>query len=219
MRINKKIVGFLSDKKIDFVKFVDISVLPVDTRRGFLNAILIGSTLSKNYLRKLSVDQDVDRSEFSQNEASMDRLAERLADYLVSQGHKAYAQSEKNLINDRLIEASTFTSILPHKTIALLAGLGWIGKDNLLVTREYGSGFCMCTVLTDAPIISENKARMTPQCGTCDVCETICPGKAISGKNWDLGCKRERLVDIKLCIQCLKCLAQCIWTQQYIQSS
>jgi epoxyqueuosine reductase len=219
MGINEEIVGFVSNEGLDIIEFIDISILPDTMRRGYCNAILIGAALSKTYLRSLSIDGDADQSEFVEKEALIDRLAESLAAFLVSTGHRSYAQSESNIINDGLIDAKMYTSVLPHKTIALLAGIGWIGKDDLLVTRTYGSGFCMCTVLTDAPIVPGSKKAMTSQCGTCDMCKVACPEQAISGNAWEAGCSRDSLVDIGLCKRCLKCLAMCVWTQRYAQSS
>ena len=43
------------------------------------------------------------------------------------------------------------TTALPHKTVATKAGLGWIGKSCILVTKEFGGAFRMGVVLTDAP--------------------------------------------------------------------
>ena len=219
MCINEKVLDFVRSKGVYIIEFVDISVLPNTIRRGYCNAILIGTPLSKNYLQSLSSDRDVDYSEFTQKEAFIDRLAESLAEFLASKGYHSYAQSESNIANDGLYDANTCTSALPHKTIALLAGIGWIGKDDLLVTHKYGSGFCMCTVLTDAPIFPEKRMIVTSQCGTCEICKVICPEQAISGKNWEIGCSRESLVDINLCKRCLKCFALCIWTRHYAQNS
>jgi epoxyqueuosine reductase len=196
-----------------------MSVLPDAAKRGYPSAILVGTLLSKDYLRRLSEDGDTDRSEFSRKEASIDRLAERLAGFLAVVGYRSYAQSESNIVNDGLYDAGTCTSILPHKTIALLSGIGWIGKDNLLVTPEYGSGFCMCTVLTDAPVFTPQREIMAPQCGACEVCRIACTERAISGNEWEIGCSRDSLVDINLCKRCLKCLAVCVWTQRYVRSS
>ena len=187
--------------------------------RGYGKAILLGTLLSKEYLRSLSGIRDIDRSEFARKEASIDRLAERLAGFLIAGGHRSYAQSESNIARDGLFDVTSCASVLPHKTIALLAGIGWIGKDDLLVTHKYGSGFCMCTVLTDAPVSPHNREIMTSQCGACEACMTACTEQAICGNTWEIGCSRESLVDINLCTRCLKCLASCVWTRRYTQSS
>jgi epoxyqueuosine reductase len=214
--VAEEITGFLGGRGADIVEFVDVSVLPDAIRRGYCHAVLVGTLLSKDYLRRLCAPGDADHSEFDRKEASIDRLAESLAEFLAAGGYRSYAQSESNIARDGLFDASTSTSILPHKTIALLAGIGWIGKDDLLVTRAYGSGFCMCTVLTDAPVTAARREIMASQCSVCEICKTNCPGRAISGKTWEIGCSRESLVDIDLCKKCLKCLALCPWTQRYI---
>jgi epoxyqueuosine reductase len=218
MSINELIANYTKDKGIDILSFIDISILPNEITRNYENAILIGIALTKDYLRRLSTDSNTDFSEFTQKENIADRLAENIADLLMENGYKSYAQSESNIGNDGLIDGQSLCSVLPHKTIALLSGIGWIGKDNLIVTRKYGSAICFCTVLTNAPIISENKELMLPQCGSCNVCKTACPKQAISGRNWEIGCKRDNLLDINLCKPCLKCLVNCTWTQHYIEN-
>jgi epoxyqueuosine reductase QueG len=215
--LTEKIKGFTSDHGIDIVEFIDISSLPPTITRGYRRAVLIGVLLPKTYLRRLALARDADRSEFSKEERAVDGLAEGLAELLLSMGHRSYAQSESNIIRDGLIDRETRASVLPHKTVALLSGIGWIGKSDLLVTPRFGSGFCMCTVLTDAPFAAGRKEVMTPQCGECNVCRANCPVHAISGNDWQPGCGRESLVDISLCTQCLRCLVLCPWTQRYVR--
>ncbi|MBL4938509.1 epoxyqueuosine reductase [Clostridium sp. YIM B02515] len=118
-----------------------------------------------------------------------------------------------------LYDEATKTTPLPHKAIALLSGLGWIGKDNLLVTEEYGSAFCMCTVLTNAQLPTENKPILTSSCGECTVCKDICPAGVIHGCTWNRNVHRDLILDVYNCIGCLKCLANCTWTQKYMKNN
>ena len=39
-----------------------------------------------------------------------------------------------------------------HKTAATCSGLGWVGKNGLVINRQYGSKLSWATVLTNAPL-------------------------------------------------------------------
>lgn len=72
---------------------------------------------------------------------------------------------------------------VPHKRIGELAGLGWIGRNNLLVHPEFGARFRLVTVLTNLPL---EAARPVPgDCGGCRRCISACPAKAIKERRED----------------------------------
>lgn len=210
----------------DFVIFVDISQLSEEQNKRYPNAILIGITLSPNYIQEISLTPEyiqkmirsnlISKDEFHVAEANTDKLADNIADYLSSKGYSAYSQSEKNISLTGFYDEKAKLTPLPHKTIAGLAGLGWIGKHNLLITSEFGSAISICTVLTDAPLKTVLHTPANTQCGDCTICIEICPVQAIKGTTWDLGTIRDELVDVYQCYSCLKCLALCPWTQKYL---
>lgn len=211
----------------DFVNFVDISLLSNKQNKGYPNAILIGIILSQDYIKKVTNTPDyvqnmiqnnqINDDEFHQKETNADRLADYIVDYLTSKGYSAYSQSENNIYSTGYYNEKTKCTPLPHKTIAALAGLGWIGKHNLLVTPEYGSAICMCTVLTDAPVKTVSHSIAKPLCGDCSICKDICSVKAIKGNTWSISTGRDELVDVHKCNTCLKCLVFCPWTQAYLK--
>jgi len=211
-----ELISELKNHGVNFVKVVDISMLSVNENRGYSVAILIGIVLSPSYIFRLSKENILDYSEFSEKEHGADELAEWAADFIQAKGYKAYAQSERNLING-FYDVNTKTTPLPHKKIAMLAGVGWIGKNNLLVTEEYGSALCMCSVLTNSPLPTQNKPIIMPKCGECTICKDSCPAKVIHGSKWEVGINRDLIVDVYNCETCLKCLANCSWTQKYMK--
>ncbi|MCF7792458.1 MAG: epoxyqueuosine reductase [Candidatus Cloacimonetes bacterium] len=223
--LNLQIKSFLKKQGLDFIHFVDISNLPQKQNQVFSNALLLGIALSPEFIRMITEMPDyvdlmvrtgkVNSDEYVEKEAKVDYLADELATFLIEQGYNAYSQSENNLDKTGFYNTKTKTSPLPHKTIAGLAGLGWIGKHNLLVTPNYGSAICMCTVLTDAPLATVSKSPQESKCGDCSICMEICTPKAIKGNHWKIDGKREDLVDVFKCTQCLKCLVFCPWTQKY----
>jgi epoxyqueuosine reductase QueG len=141
-----ELISELNTRGVNFIKAVDISMLSTKENRGYSVAILIGIVLSPHYIFRLSKKNIVDHSEFGEKEHRADEVAEWIADFIITKGYKAFAQSERNLIHE-FYDETTKTTPLPHKKIAILAGLGWIVKSNLLVTHEYGSALCMCTTV------------------------------------------------------------------------
>lgn len=227
MALNDELESELKVHCTDFVRFVDVSQLPVEQNKHFPNAILIGIALSPDYLRKITSTTDyvqkmkdsnlMNEDEFHLKEAEVDGVADYIAQYLTLKGHATYSQSENNTILTGFYDEKAKTTPLPHKTIAVMAGMGWIGKHNLLVTTEFGSAICMCTVLTDAPLKTVLNTPVNSLCGSCSICTNICPTKAIKGKTWDISTSRDELVDVYKCTTCMECLAYCPWTQAYMK--
>ncbi len=68
-------------------------------------------------------------------------------------------------------------SHVSHKKVGYLAGLGWIGRNNLLVNSDLGSRTRLVTILTDMPLATDNPLDL--DCGSCRACIGVCPAKAI----------------------------------------
>lgn len=67
-----------------------------------------------------------------------------------------------------------------HKNLAELAGIGWRGRNNLLVSPEYGPLIRLVSVLTDMPL--ETDKPLAFGCGDCFECIDCCPAGAIKEK-------------------------------------
>ncbi|MBL6691077.1 MAG: tRNA epoxyqueuosine(34) reductase QueG [Pseudomonadales bacterium] len=76
--------------------------------------------------------------------------------------------------------ARVFTDSAPllEKAIAEKAGLGWIGKNTLLINERAGSWFFLGEVLTNLPLPSATEQAIN-RCGSCSACIDICPTDAI----------------------------------------
>lgn len=147
-------------------------------------------------------------------------------DFLKSRGFAACAQT-----TDRVRIDGQKRTALPHKTVATRAGLGWIGKNCLLVTPQYGPAVRLSSLLTDAPLEC-GEAVTGARCGACRRCVEQCPAGALAGVLWEPGLPREAIVDIEKCRKkqieimkeqtgietdlCGKCFAVCTYTQNYL---
>ncbi len=97
---------------------------------------------------------------------------------------------------------SGFEGDFPHKTAANMAGLGFIGRSALFVSKDFGPRVRLATVLTDMEL--ESGAILSPQCGNCRACVAACPCGAITGEIWSKEKPREALVDAALCSRWMK---------------
>lgn len=224
----KEIRVELKRRGADFVHFVDISDLSGNQNCGYNTAILFGLALSPEFIREVASNENYVRElvqtnrhnddEFSLKELVVGKMADELASFLKSKGYEAWSQSDKNLEESGYYDFKNHSTLLPHKTIAVKTGLGWIGKHDLFVTKELGCAISMCTVLTNAPLQTTNAIEMQSKCGNCTKCIEICEVDAISGKSWSKTTTRDELVNVHKCTTCLKCLVHCPWTQGYAKN-
>jgi epoxyqueuosine reductase len=77
-----------------------------------------------------------------------------------------------------------------EKAWAKEAGLGWIGKHSLLITKEYGSFVFIGELIIDLEL-DYNNEKEADYCGTCNRCIEACPTGAIVS---------ERVIDVRKCI-------------------
>lgn len=108
----------------------------------------------------------------------LDRAAFLASSFIQEQGFQALA-----IPASQVIDWENQRGHLSHKKIGCLAGLGWIGKNNLLVNPKLGARFRLVTVLTDLPL--EADMPLEEGCGSCNNCQKVCPAQAIKGKRED----------------------------------
>jgi len=89
----------------------------------------------------------------------------------------------------------TLRTDLSHKMVATRAGLGWIGKTDLFISKEFGPRLRLVSILLKTPLKSKLKVVDTSCCGTCSICVDICPAKAANGKLWNITVDREEFFD------------------------
>ncbi|HEY1598157.1 MAG TPA: tRNA epoxyqueuosine(34) reductase QueG [Pirellulales bacterium] len=117
------------------------------------------------------------------------------ADVAAGQGRLsryAWGQDYHDTIHDRLHGLADFLrGVIPtaavrgvvdsapllEREFAQLAGLGWIGKNTLLLNRQSGSWFFLAALLTDVEL-EYDAPHATDHCGTCTACLDACPTQA-----------------------------------------
>jgi len=65
-----------------------------------------------------------------------------------------------------------------EKELAMRAGLGWIGKNSILINQEYGSYFVLAEILLEVELVTD-KPNVKSYCGSCTNCLENCPTNAL----------------------------------------
>jgi epoxyqueuosine reductase len=88
----------------------------------------------------------------------LQQLAERIQQHIGPFGYRAFVDSAPVL----------------EKAIAEQAGLGWIGKNTLVLNRKAGSYFFLGELFVDIPLPID-APHASEHCGRCTACLDICP--------------------------------------------
>lgn len=208
------------------VGFADVESLSSMTG-GLPRAVSIAVALDPAVIRAIS--EGPTREYFAEYKRVNELLAilcDRAARALVKLGKEARAVEPTTAhFDDR-----TLSMPVQHKTIATRAGLGWVGKSALLITKQYGPAIRLSSVLTDAEFTTGEPVDASG-CGDCRCCVDCCPAGAIVGGHWSVGAARESIYDAFACRDiarrlagrhgidatiCGICINACSWTQKYL---
>ncbi len=229
MDIEDKITRHLAERGADLIGFADLSTLPTQVRADFPRAVSFAVALPPGIVGAITEGPTkAYHAAYGQTNALLGHLSHSLEDFLRGLGFAAVSSA----VTHKAIDPDTCSTVLPHKTVATLAGLGWIGKCALLVNERFGSAIRLNRVLTDAPFRT-GTAVTEPRCGDCRRCVDACPGQAITGDEWAPARHRDTFFDAFACRRaareiaqrktgisgsfCGICIAVCPWTQAYIK--
>jgi epoxyqueuosine reductase QueG len=204
---------FCLDQAIDLFGIADISKIKKDfslskkTLDKFDKAICLGLRLSQGILEEISdAPTKLYFHHYRTVNAFLDQVALKVSSYIQKKGYLTLPIPASQILDWRNLKAH-----LSHKKLGLLAGLGWIGRNNLLVSPKLGSQFRLVSILTDMPLKADKPVKKT--CGRCRMCIEICPSGAIKENPADfdhIKCfeklkefQKQRLVDQYICGICV----------------
>jgi len=117
----------------------------------------------------------------------LDELALKAVNFIQSRGWDALP-----IPASQIIDWEKQLAHISHKHVAQKAGVGWIGRNNLLVTPQFGSRQRLITVLTDMPLRVDDPLPWG--CLECRACVSSCPSRSIKESPADfdhVGCYHQ----------------------------
>ena len=228
LSLNEELTTFLKSHGASLIGFADLKEIDSEARDGFPYGISIAVALNPEIMSEIKEGPTAAYyGEYKRLNALLDDLGQKAVQFLIDKGYKAKARPA-TFAEDK----ANLTARLPHKTVATRAGLGWIGKCALLVTKKYGSAIRLTTILTDAPLQPGTPVNYS-LCLHCDHCTDACPAHAHTGAVWQPGLPREALYDAFKCRDtarglsmksfgepvslCGLCIVACPWTKKYLE--
>ena len=109
--------------------------------------------------------------------ALLDNITFRLSRFMEEQGFSALPVASSQSLGKN----NPYRGVIPHKTVAVCSGLGFVGKSGLFLSEKYGSKVRLATILTDMPLRAELPI-IENGCGNCQLCKNACPAGAIYGE-------------------------------------
>lgn len=196
MSIQQELEAKLKEWGSTFVGFSNVSEKLPESLKKYPYAITFGIRLSDAIINEIdNVPTFSYFHHYRTVNALIDYISLRVTCFLQEKGFSGYTIGASQSIPNAPIP---YSGVFPHKTAAVMAGLGWIGKNGLLISNDYGPSVRLGTILTDMELVV-NSLNYQNKCGDCRRCVDACPAMALTGDNSYPELERDTIVDAKAC--------------------
>jgi epoxyqueuosine reductase QueG len=191
----------------DIASIKDEIQISKDVLKSLDRAVCLGVRLSSSILQEISnAPTKLYFHHYRTINALLDQSTLKTCNYIQNKGFRALP-----IPASIILDWENQTAHLSHKKLGVLAGLGWLGRNNLLVNKKVGSQFRLATILTDMPLKTNKPEK--DNCGSCQACVKLCPAGAIKENSSEfdhIKCfdklkefQKQKLVDQYICGVCV----------------
>lgn len=183
----------------DLTPFRGFITVPEDLLEPYSNSISIAVHLNDDIVDSI-VDSPTPQYADHYREVNilLDKITSHIVTWISSKGLIAQAIPASHIVDEERLLGS-----ISHKAIARMAGIGWQGKNLLIISPQFGPRIRLATVLTNMPLIADQPLKN--RCGKCEECFRACPSSAIMNVSTESHYNtREEAVYIERCYARLK---------------
>lgn len=90
-------------------------------------------------------------------------------------------------------------ALFSYKTAAARAGIGWFGKNDVIITERYGPRVRLSAILIDETFAYGEPVTAGRCPDDCTECIDICPCKALKNQQWTIDKDRSEIIDYQKC--------------------
>ncbi|MBR5090493.1 MAG: epoxyqueuosine reductase [Ruminiclostridium sp.] len=141
----------------------------------------------KNYRENLFNDGILGAKEI------LEKKVEETESLLKAEGVKYYIPEVAQKDDGRFCAEFSF------KDAAADAGIGWFGKNDVIITEKYGPRVRLSAVLIDCDFEYSHTYEKSLCPDGCDKCIKVCPAHAFLDVKWEKGMVRDDIIDITRC--------------------
>lgn len=205
MQIEELVKDVIDGKTDLFYGFADLSGLLPQDFNGYDYAIVMGRKLDRKIVDGIKNGPNITYwNHYRKVNDQLYRLQSEIAEVLDSNGISS--RIIRPTLTDEFIDThynDTLRVEFSHKMAATQAGLGWIGKTALFISKDFGPRVRLTTLLIDHPLKASGTPINKSKCGKCDICVKKCPAEAATGTDWTSSIDRDDFFDA------FKCRAMC----------
>lgn len=206
MQIEERVKQIIGKEDEHIIGFADLAGLVPEVYGNHHYGIVIGKKLDNRIIDAIESGPTIEYQQYYyQVNRDLSALSHKIANELESMNISCVVIEPT--VNDDELDDEYYQTLrveFSHKMAATRAGLGWIGKTALFISKKFGPRLRLVTILTDHPFECPNSPIEESHCGKCQVCVEKCPAKAANGELWNINLDRDEFYNAFKCRE--KCL-------------